>query len=67
MPHELAWGGVYLSPLLPVAAAALVATWLTSLMLNRSGLARYITYPTATFLAILMTFILLLDRYWVAI
>ena len=44
-----------------------MATWITSLVLNRSGLARYITYPTATFLAILMTFILLLDRYWVAI
>ncbi|MEM9254606.1 MAG: DUF1656 domain-containing protein [Pseudomonadota bacterium] len=66
-PHELAMGDVYMSPMLPVCAAALLATWLTTLLMNRLSISRYVAYPSATFLTILTAFILLLDSVWIRV
>ena len=63
-PHELALGDVYLSPLLPVIAVSLIATWLTTIVLNKLRLSRYIVFPSSTFLAIMACYMLLLDAYW---
>jgi len=66
-PHELALGDVLFSPLLPAIAVALVATWITTIILNKSRLSRYIMFPSISFLAIMATYILLLDAYWIKI
>lgn len=67
MPHELALGDVYLSPILPVFSAALIATWLSVGILNKLGLSRYILFPNTTFLAIMTSYLLLMNALWIPI
>ncbi len=67
VPHELAVGDVYLSPLLPVIALALIGAWITITVLNKIRLSRYIMFPSTTFLALMICYMLLLDAYWIKI
>ena len=67
VPHELALGDVYLSPLLPVFSLSLLATWVTVMLLNKLRLARYIMLPSVTFLALMTMYILLMNAYWIRI
>lgn len=67
IPHELALGDVYLSPLVPVLSLALVAAWLTIMVLNKLRLSRYIMLPSSTFVALMMLYILLMNTYWIRI
>ena len=67
VPHELAIGDVYLSPLLPVVALALIGAWMTIMVLNKVRLSRYIMLPSSTFLALMICYMLLLDAYWIKI
>lgn len=67
MPHELAWGDVYVSPLLPVLTLSLIGAWLTVGLLNRARLSRYIIFPNCTFLGLMCFYVLLLDSYWIHI
>lgn len=67
LPHELAIGDVYLSPLLPVIALALIGAWITIVLLNKFRLSRYIMFPSSTFLALMACYMLLLDAYWIKI
>lgn len=66
-PHELALGDVYLSPWVPVFSLALIGTWITVLLLNKLRLSRYIMLPSMTFLAIMTTYLLLLDTFWIRV
>lgn len=66
-PHELTLGDVYLSPFLPVFSLALLAAWVTVIILNRLRLSRYVMFPSATFLALLALYMLLMDALWVPI
>ena len=65
--HELSIGDVYFSPLLPVMTLALIGTWLTTIILNKMRLSRYIVFPNASFLAMMTLYILLMDAYWIKI
>ena len=67
VPHELAIGDVYLSPLLPVIALSLIGAWLTILVLNKVRLSRYIVFPSTTFLALMTCYMLLMDAFWIKI
>ena len=67
IPHELALGDVLLSPALPVISAALIATWLTTVILNKLRLSRYIMFPSISFLAIMTAYFLLMDAFWLKI
>jgi uncharacterized membrane protein YfcA len=67
VPHELAIGDVYLSPLLPVIALSLIGAWLTIMVLNKLRLSRYIMLPSTTFLALMACYMLVLDAYWIKI
>jgi len=67
VPHELSIGDVYFSPVLPVISLALIATWLTIMVLNKLGLSRYIMFPSSTFLALMIGYVLLLDAFWIKI
>lgn len=67
VPHELALGDVYLSPLLPVFALALLGAWITTLMLNKLRLSRYIMLPSTTFLTLMLLYILLMNTFWIRI
>ena len=65
--HELAIGDVYLSPLLPVVAVSLIGAWISIIVLNKLRLSRYIVFPSSTFLALMICYMLLLDAYWIKI
>ena len=65
IPHELAWGDVLFSPLLPAISASLIATWITTIILNKLRLSRYIIFPTISFLAIMTVYLLLMDAFWI--
>jgi hypothetical protein len=67
IPHELALGDVLLSPVLPVISVALIATWLTTVILNKLRLSRYIMFPSISFLAIMTAYFLLMDAFWLKI
>lgn len=67
MPHELALGDVYLSPVLPVFTLALLASWLSISLLNRLRLARYIMFPSLTFLALMTFYVVLMNAFWIKI
>jgi hypothetical protein len=65
--HELSLGDVYFAPMLPVMAIALIATWITTVILNKIRLSRYIVFPNASFLALMALYMLLMNAYWIKI
>ena len=67
VPHELAIGDVYLSPLLPVFSCALLGAWVSVILLNKLRLSRYIMFPSATFLALIALYIMLMNTFWIRI
>ena len=67
LPHELALGDVYLSPVLPVFVTALLATWISIKLLNKLRLSRYIMFPSTTFLTLMTLYILLMNTFWIKI
>ena len=67
LPHELALGDVYLSPLLPVFVTALLTTWISVKLLNKLRLSRYIMFPSTTFLTLMTLYILLMNTFWIKI
>ena len=67
IPHELALGDVYLSPLLPVFTVALLGAWISTILLNKLRLSRYIMFPSTTFLTLMTLYILLMNAFWIKI
>ncbi|MBY6199213.1 DUF1656 domain-containing protein [Vibrio hangzhouensis] len=64
MPHELAWGDVYFSPLILVLVLALIATWITVAIFNKVRVSRFIAFPSLTFLAILVLYVVAIDHFY---
>lgn len=67
LPHELALGDVYLSPLVPVFTVALLGAWLSAILLNKLRLSRYIMLPSTTFLTLMTLYMLLMNAFWIKI
>ena len=62
-PHELAIGDVYFTPFLAIFLLSFFATLFTVVLLNKLKLARYFYAPQYVFLAIMVLYALLIDRY----
>lgn len=67
IPHELALGDIYFSPVLPVFTLALLGAWISTGILNKLRLSRYIMFPNSTFLAFMIAYMLLMDTLWIKI
>ncbi|ENO8808107.1 TPA: DUF1656 domain-containing protein [Photobacterium damselae] len=67
MPHELSMGDIYYSPVLLVAVLSLAATWITVVILNKTRLSRFIAYPSLTFLAIMVFYVVAIDTFYIQI
>ncbi|PQJ71234.1 DUF1656 domain-containing protein [Vibrio jasicida] len=65
MPHELSWGDVYFSPLLLVLFLSVTATWITVIILNKTRLSRFIAFPSLTFLAIMVFYVVVIDSFYI--
>ncbi|MGF1681902.1 DUF1656 domain-containing protein [Photobacterium makurazakiensis] len=64
MPHELAWGDVYYSPFLQVLVLAVISAWISVGVLNKTRLSRLIAFPSVTFLAITVFYIVAIDAFF---
>ena len=62
-PHELALGDVYFSPILAILSLSLVATWITAVLLNKLRVTRLLMFPSTTFLAIMVFYLIALDHW----
>ncbi|MCG3811067.1 DUF1656 domain-containing protein [Photobacterium damselae] len=67
MPHELSMGDIYYSLVLLVAVLSLAATWITVVILNKTRLSRFIAYPSLTFLAIMVFYVVAIDTFYIQI
>ncbi|HIF9076032.1 TPA: DUF1656 domain-containing protein [Photobacterium damselae] len=67
MPHELSMGDIYYSPVLLVAVLSLITTWITVVILNKTRLSRFIAYPSLTFLAIMVFYVVAIDTFYIQI
>lgn len=64
VPHELSVGDVYYSPFLLVIVLSLIATWVTVAILNKTRLTRLIAFPSATFIAIMLLYVVGIDHFF---
>jgi len=64
VPHELAIGDVYYSPILLVIILSLIATWITVTILNKTRLSRLIAFPSTTFMAIMLLYVVGIDHFF---
>ena len=67
MPHEFAIGGVYLPPLLIVAAIGTIASVVTARFLNRYRLSKYFFYPPLVFLALAVIYTVFIGTFIIRI
>ncbi|CAE6948826.1 hypothetical protein ACOMICROBIO_LKFPLAJE_04183 [Vibrio sp. B1FIG11] len=65
MPHELSWGDVYFSPFLLVLILSVTATWITVIILNKTRLSRFIAFPSLTFIAIMVFYVVAIDSFYI--
>ncbi|KLV07143.1 hypothetical protein ABT56_06210 [Photobacterium aquae] len=65
VPHELAWGDVYFSPFLSVIVLAVIASWITVLVMNKIRLSRLIAFPSLTFIAITVFYVIAIDAFYI--
>lgn len=66
-PHELAAGDVYFSPLLLVIILAFIAASITGVLFNKLRLSQFIIYPPLSFFAILVIYVVVIDRLFIKI
>ncbi|MEH6532739.1 DUF1656 domain-containing protein [Photobacterium profundum] len=64
MPHELQFGDIYYSPFLLVMIIAIIATWITVAILNKTRLSRLIAFPSITFIAISVFYVVAIDSFF---
>jgi len=62
-PHELSIGDVYFTPFLAIFLLSFFVTLLSVIVLNKMKLSRYFYAPQYTFLAMMVLYALLIDRY----
>ncbi|MBT8450333.1 MAG: DUF1656 domain-containing protein [Deltaproteobacteria bacterium] len=62
-PHEFALGGVYLPPMLVASVLGVSVAVLTARLLNRYRLSRHFFYPPLVFLALAVSFTVLIGTF----
>lgn len=67
VPHEFAIGGVYMPPLLVAALLGTIAAVVTARMLDRYRLSKYLFYPPAVLLALLIIYTVLIGTFIVGV
>jgi len=64
-PHELQLSDVYLTPILPVLFLSFFATVITVAIFNKIGISKWFYQPKYVFLAILVLYILMIDKFFI--
>jgi hypothetical protein len=63
IPHEFALGEVFMPPLLVAGFFGLLAAVVTAHLLNRYRLSRFFFYPPLVFLALMITYTVLIGTF----
>ncbi len=64
-PHELQLGDVYFSPWLPVLGLAFLLALVTVVLMNKLKISRFFYAHSYVFLAIMVLYMILIDRFWI--
>jgi hypothetical protein len=67
IPHEFAFGGIFMPPLLVASLLGTIATAITIRLLNRYRLARHFFYPPLVFLALAVIYTGLIGTFIIPI
>jgi hypothetical protein len=67
VPHEIAIGGVFMPPLLIAGMLGLLASVVTSRLLNRYRLSCYFYYPPLVFVALMVIYAVIIGSFFVRI
>jgi hypothetical protein len=63
IPHEFAFGGIFMPPLLVASLFGALAAVITIRLLNRCRLAKHFFYPPLVFLALMAIYTLLIGTF----
>ena len=66
-PHELQFGDVYITPWLPALVLAFVLSLLTAMLLNRLRFSEWLAAHAYLFLAMMLFYTALIDRFWIKV
>jgi hypothetical protein len=67
IPHEFAFGGIFMPPLLVAGLFGAIAAAITIRLLNRYRLAKYFFYPPLVFLALMVIYTGLIGTFLIPI
>jgi len=67
IPHELALGDVYFSPILLVIILAFFLSALSTLVFNKLEISQFIFHPPLAFLAIMTLYVVIIDKFFIQI
>ena len=67
IPHELAFGEVFMPPLLVAAFLALIVSVVTARLLNRYRLSRYLANPSLVFVALVVIYTIFIGTFLIRI
>jgi len=66
-PHELAFGEVFMPPILVAAFLALIVSIVTARLLNRYRLSRYLANPSLVFVAMVVIYTIIIGTFLIRI
>ncbi|MBE2294389.1 MAG: DUF1656 domain-containing protein [Phycisphaerales bacterium] len=67
IPKEIDFHGVYLPPILLVLILAIIATMLTTRILNRLRWTRFLVFPQVVFVAFIAIYTVLIGTFFIRI
>lgn len=67
IPHELAFGEVFMPPILVAGFLALIASIVTARLLNRYRLSRYLANPSLVFVAMVVIYTIIIGTFLIRI
>jgi hypothetical protein len=67
IPHEFAFGGIFMPPLLVAGLLGAIATAITIRLLNRYRLARHFFYPPLVFLSLMAIYTVLIGTFIIGV
>ncbi len=67
IPHELAFGEVFMPPILVAGFLALIVSVVTARLLNRYRLSRYLANPSLVFVALVVIYTIFIGTFLIRI
>ena len=67
IPHELAFGEVFMPPILVTGFLALIVSVVTARLLNRYRLSRYLANPSLVFVSLVVIYTIIIGTFLIRI